>query len=136
VIVADTNLLGYLLLGGPEASLADRVFRRDPEWAAPVLWRSELRSILAGFMRVRRLATSDAVGVHAEAERLLAGREYAVRASSVLELVVSSPCTAYDCEYVALAQQLSVPLVTWDKEVLHAFPRVAISPSAFVGGRA
>lgn len=34
-------------------------------------------------------------------------------------------CTAYDCEFVALSQRLGVPLVTLDRALLKAFPRLA-----------
>jgi predicted nucleic acid-binding protein len=136
VIVADSNLLAYLMLGGPEAEDADRVFRRDPEWAVPLLWRSEFRSILAGYMRQRGLRVADAAAVHELTERLLAGREYSVRGDAVLQLVAESSCSAYDCEYVALARELQVPLVTWDRQVLRAFPAVAVAGPAFAGGSA
>ncbi len=38
-----------------------------------------------------------------------------------------SDCSAYDCEYVALAKRLGVKLVTMDRKVLRAFPEVAVS---------
>ena len=134
MIVANSNLLAYLMLGGPEAEDAERVFRRDPVWAVPVLWRSEFRSILAGYQRQRGQPVADAAAVNELAERLLAGREYSVRGDAVLQLVAESSCSAYDCEYVALARELQVPLVTWDRQVLRAFPAVAIAGPAFAGG--
>ncbi len=39
---------------------------------------------------------------------------------------------AYDCEFVALARDLNVPLVTSDKQVLTQFPDVATSLATFV----
>ncbi|MBI4542847.1 MAG: VapC toxin family PIN domain ribonuclease, partial [Gemmatimonadetes bacterium] len=93
MIVADSHLLAYLLLGGPEVAEAERAFRRDPVWAAPLLWRSEFRSILAGYMRQRGLRVADAAAVHELAERLLAGREYTVRGDAVLQLVAESSCS-------------------------------------------
>jgi predicted nucleic acid-binding protein len=42
-----------------------------------------------------------------------------------------SGCTAYDCEFVHIAKELGVPLVTSDKRVLRAFPRLAVSIAEF-----
>jgi predicted nucleic acid-binding protein len=58
--------------------------------------------------------------------------ELAVNAESVLALVPTSPCSAYDLEFVALAQSLDVPFVTFDRQVLAAFPAVALHPQDFV----
>jgi predicted nucleic acid-binding protein len=135
VIVADVNLVAYLLLGGQQAAVAQEVFERDPVWAAPVLWRSEFRSILAGFIRQRGLALADAWQAHELAEGLLGSHEYTLGGERVLQLVGESSCSAYDCEYVALAEVLDVPLVTADREVCRQFPRIAVSPREFARGR-
>ncbi len=136
MIVADVNLVAYLLLGGPEVGLAQEVFEKDSKWAAPVLWRSEFRSILASYMRQRALELSDAWQAHELAEGLLGGHEYTLGGERILQLVAVSPCSAYDCEYVALALELGVRLVTSDRQVLRYFPQVAISPRDFVRGTA
>lgn len=133
MIVVDVNVLAYLILGGPEQGLAQRVLHRDSDWAAPLLWRNEFRSILAAYMRQRDLGIDDALRAHDWAVRVLSGREFTVSAERVLELVAKSPCTAYDCEYVALAEELDVPLITADRQVLRAFPRRARSPKSFAG---
>jgi len=73
VIVTDTNLLAYLLLGGTGTPAAQAVFLRDPVWTAPLLWRSEFRSILAGYLRRRELRIDDAIEVQQKAEALLGG---------------------------------------------------------------
>jgi predicted nucleic acid-binding protein len=136
VVVADVDLAAYLLLGGPNAALAQQVLERDPTWAAPVLWRSEFRSIVAAHMRHRKLALAHAWQEHELAEGLFGANEYAVGGERVLQLVAASLCPAYDCQYLALAEDLRVPLVTWDAKVLHEFPRVARSPQAFMAGTA
>lgn len=136
MIVADANLVAQVLLGGREIKIAEAVFHRDPAWAAPLLWRSEFRSILAAYMRQRDLSLTDAWTAHEFAERLFVGREFAVGGDTVLRLVAESKCSSYDCEYVALAQSLDCPLVTWDRQILREFPAVAASPAAFVGGTA
>ena len=136
MIVADVNLLAYLLLGGPETELAQQVLEKDGTWAAPILWRSEFHNILAAFMRKRGLGISEAWQAHELAEGLLGTHEYTLGGERVLQLVASSPCAAYDCEYVALAEELHVRLVTSDREVLRSFPRIAMSPKDFVDGTA
>lgn len=135
MIVADVNLVAYILLQGPDTALAREVYKADSAWAAPPLWRSEFRSVLAAHMRKRGLTLADAWEAHESAERLLGAREAAPEAERVLQLVASSPCSAYDCEYVALAERLRVPLVTGDKELLRAFPKLAVSPGVFVRRR-
>lgn len=134
MIVPDTNLIAYLLLGGTGTSTARAVFMHDPEWAAPLLWRSEFRSVLAGYLRRGELQVADAIAVQRKAEELLVGREHVVRSERVFRLVESSTCSAYDCEFVALAEQLRVPLVTSDRRILKDFPSVAVSPSRYVEG--
>ena len=132
MIVADANLVVYLFVAGPHTPEAEAVLRRDPRWAVPLLWRSEIRNALVGLVRADSLAIEDAVGIMANAERLLAGTEYSVPSLRVLQLAHASGCSAYDCEYVVLAENLSVPLVTTDRAVLRAFPDRAISARAFL----
>jgi predicted nucleic acid-binding protein len=131
VIVVDTNLLIYLHVEGQRTTQAEAVFRRDSEWVAPVLWRSEFRSALTGLVRRRAMALEDAFRIMAEAERGMAAREYAVASHQVLLLAGQSGCSAYDCEFVSLAQDLDTRLVTADRQVLAAFPNVAVTPAAF-----
>jgi len=134
VIVADVNLIAYLLLPGERTEEAEGVFRTDPEWVVPLLWRSELRTVLVGYVRTGDLTLGDAIRVVARAENLMAGREAEVDSRRVLELAVGSRCSAYDCEYVALAEYLGVRLVTADTKVLRNFPDVARSPRQFLEG--
>lgn len=127
MIVVDTNVLAYLYLPTDHTSRAEALLQQDPEWVAPVLWRSEFRNILAGYMRPKTLTLDEARAVQAEAEALLAGNEHDVDSQHVLELVRDSDCSAYDCEFVALAIRLGVKLVTMDAKLLKAFPKHAFS---------
>jgi predicted nucleic acid-binding protein len=133
VIVADVNLIAYLLITGEHTVAAEAVLVADDEWAAPLLWRSEWRSVLAGYLRRGELDLAGALERVAAADTVVRGREYLVEADVVLELVARSPCSAHDCEYVALARQLAVPLVTSDRRILAAFPETAVSPDEFAG---
>ncbi|NLH43945.1 MAG: type II toxin-antitoxin system VapC family toxin [Planctomycetes bacterium] len=57
-----------------------------------------------------------------------------VASHPVLALAAASACSAYDCEFVALAKDLNLPLVTADKQILTQFPDVAVSLATFVRG--
>ena len=132
MIVADTNLLIYLYVQGQRTEESEAVLRRDALWAVPLLWRSEFRNSLIGLVRAHALQLDDALAMSEEAERWITGQEYSVLSRQVLMLSSQSGCSAYDCEFVALARDLEVPLVTTDRQVLKAFPTIAVSPSAFI----
>lgn len=61
----------------------------------------------------------------------MAEREFTVPSVAVLSLADSSSCSAYDCEFVALAKQLSIKLVTADKKILGEFSEDALSLKDF-----
>jgi predicted nucleic acid-binding protein len=130
VIVVDSNVVAYLYLPGDYTEKAEGLLEHDADWAAPLLWRSEFRNILAGYMRRKMLAFEAARDLQLEAESLLAGAEHEVDSRLVLELVRDSDCSAYDCEFVALAMTLGVNLVTMDAKLLRAFPKHAVALSA------
>lgn len=133
MIVADTNLLIYLYVQGERTEESEAVLRRDAVWTVPLLWRSEFRIALIGLVRKEALAMDKALSIVDEAERWLAGHEYSVISRQVLTLADRSRCSAYDCELVALAQDLEAPLVTTDQQILKAFPTIAVSPWSFAG---
>jgi len=130
VIVVDSNVVAYLYLPGEYTEQAEALLESDPDWAAPLLWRSEFRNILAGYIRRKTLTFEAAAQLQAEAESMLAGCEHEVDSRRVLELVRDSDCSAYDCEFVALAMTLGVQLVTMDAKLLKAFPKRAVALTA------
>ena len=126
MIVVDSNVVAYLYLPGEHTAKAEALLERDPDWAAPVLWRSEFRNILAGYLRRRTLTFDQACSLQREAEDLLTGAEFEVDSEAVLDLVRASDCSSYDCEFIALANALQVALVTMDAKLLRAFPKRAL----------
>ena len=130
MIVVDSNVLAYLYLPGEYTAAAEALLEHDPEWAAPMLWRSEFRNILVGYMRRKAISFEQANSLQREAESLLEGSEFEVDSLTVFELARDSDCSAYDCEFVALAMKLDTKLVTMDKKLLRAFPKRAIALSA------
>lgn len=132
MIVVDTNLIGYLYLESKHSPQAEQVLRQDADWAAPLLWRSEFRNVLASYLRKQWLSLEESRRLMDEALRMMEDREYEVDSDRVLRLVADSTCSAYDCEFVALAQELGTFLVTLDKEILNDFSTVAVSVDTFL----
>ncbi len=127
MIVVDTNILAYLYLPTEHTQKVEALLAKDPEWIAPTLWRSEFRNVLALYLRKNLLTFDQALEIQNEAEALLQNNEFIVTSFDVLQLVQNSECSAYDCEFVALAQNMNVQLITMDKKVLKNFPETAIS---------
>jgi len=133
VIVVDSNVVAYFWINGPLTETAQQVWGKDPEWHVPLLWRSELRSILTGYLRDGTLDAKQIAQVMAAAEATFADREHLVSSEKVFAIVGESKLSAYDAEFVALAEVLAVPLVTADRIVLRAFPDRALTMEAFAG---
>jgi predicted nucleic acid-binding protein len=128
MIVADCNIIVHLILKGTESQKVEALLHDDPIWSAPILWRSEFRNVLAKYIRAGHITYYQALEFAEDAEYLMKGGEFEVAAASVLSLVHASACSAYDCEYVALAQELGVKLYTFDRQVLREFPDMAVKP--------
>lgn len=127
MIVVDTNILAYHCLPGPRNAETEQLLRQDPDWAAPVLWRPEFRNLIAGCLRRGELNEHKAREVIADAAETLKGGEHTVSDHAVMALVSQSRCTAYDCEFAALAEALGTVLVTEDKALWAAFPKLCRS---------
>jgi len=126
MIVVDTNILAYLYLPTEHTQKVEALLAKDPEWIAPTLWRSEYRNVLALYLRKKLLTFDQALAIQSEAEALLQDNEFIVNSHDVLQLVQNSECSAYDCEFVALAQSMNVQMITMDKKILKNFPETAI----------
>lgn len=127
MIVADTNILAYFYIEGEHSAAAATLYEHDPQWAVPPLWRSEFRNILAGYLRRGTFTFAEALARQLAAEAQLAKSEYQVDSQQILNLIRDSNCSAYDCEFVALAIALNTKLVTLDAKLIRAFPQYAVS---------
>jgi len=130
MIVADTNLIVYLFITGDQTSLAQEVLLKDPHWIVPPLWQSEFRNVLAGYIR-RGMTLAQARHLMSDALLTLEKRQVIPSSKNIIDLISQSDCSAYDCEFIALAQQLNVLLVTADKQLLNRFPDLAVSLEEF-----
>ena len=129
-VVVDTSVIAYYWLPGVHTENAVALRRRTDDWFVPRLWRSEFRNVLARYLRARIIGLDQARALIRSAEAELSDCEREVDSAAVMDLVAASSCSAYDCEFVALARQMGIPLVTEDAGLLRAFPDVAIGMTA------
>lgn len=132
MIVVDTNVISSLYLSSEYSGLVEQLFMKTSVWAAPILWRSEFRNVLSFYVRKEIITLQDAIEIFETAASLLHQNEYEINSIQVLKLSKESGCSAYDCEFVNLAQDLNVPLVTMDKKLLDAFKETAVSLQEYI----
>jgi predicted nucleic acid-binding protein len=132
MIVADTNTVAYLYLPTAQTNDVVSLLHKDPHWVAPLLWRSEFRNVLALYIRKGIIDLSTATAMQTQAEQQLADNEYTVNFIDVLALASQSGCSAYDCEFVSLANSLSLKLITGDKKLIQLFPEIAMTAGEYL----
>ncbi len=132
MIVVDANIISYLYITGDRSQQSEDLLSSDSNWVAPILWRSEFRNVLAQYLRKNLLNIDEILLIIQQAEKLLTDHEYEISSAHIMQLVKSSQCSAYDCEFVALAQYLDVPLITTDKKILREFPEIAQTAESYL----
>ncbi len=131
MIVADTNLIASFWVPNEEEEFAYRSLKKDPDWIAPLLWASEFRNVLSLYYR-RKILDLDSIFLAInEAEEFMNSKEFSIQSNNVLKLMTESSCSSYDCEFVALASEFEIQLVTFDKKILSEFSTIAIHPKDF-----
>lgn len=132
MIVVDSNIIAYLMIPSDRTKEIEKLLLKDSEWIAPLLWRSEFRNILTLYMKQSQMSLILAEQTIARAENLLSEREYGVLSSDVLALTYEKSLSAYDAEYVVLAINFGVPLITVDKKLLKEASEYAVSPTKYL----
>ena len=132
MIAVDVNTIAYHWFISPHSNAIKELFSKDSDWVAPALWRSEFRNILANQIRFQKLALLDALEIWSGAEKMMKRKELLTNTSSVLILVAESNCSAYDCEYIAVARHFNVNLVTYDKQLIKEFPDIAMTAEQYL----
>lgn len=132
MIVTDTNTIAYLYLPTDQTDNVVSLLHIDSQWIAPLLWRSELRNVLAMYVRKSIIDLSTAIAIQAQAEQQLADNEYTVNTMDVLTLAQKTGCSACDCEFVSLATSLSLKLITSDQKLIQTFPNIAMTAGEYL----
>jgi len=132
MIVVDTNIVAHFWLPSDHTQLCDQLFKWDPEWVAPILWKSEFRNVVTLYLRKELIDFPEALLIAEKAENQMKNREFHVNSVQVYNFVEKSECSSYDCEFVSLAEDLNIKLITMDKRILRSFPELSAKPSEII----
>lgn len=122
MIVVDVNVVAYYFIEGEKTAPARALMRRDADWRLPALWRHEYLNVLATYSRQGGAGIEEVRNLWRLALELLAPREQPADAESSLALAIEHKISAYDAQYVSLAQRLGAVFVTEDRRLLRSFP--------------
>jgi len=128
MIVVDTNILAHFWLPSDATELCDELYQKDAQWVAPILWRSEFLNVVTLYLRKELIDLAEALLIIEKAEFQMKNQQFQVNSVQVLQHVSQSSCSSYDCEFVSLARDLDLELITMDKQLLREFPALAKHP--------
>jgi predicted nucleic acid-binding protein len=128
MIVVDTNILAHFWLPSDQTEICERLFQWDPDWVAPLLWKSEFRNVVILYLRKNLINLPEAVQITDKAVNQMKEREFHVNTIQVYNLADRSDCSSYDCEFISLAEDLDIKLITMDKKIIRSFPDRCVSP--------
>lgn len=131
MIVADTNLVAYLLIEGKQTSTARAVWEADPRWMLPTIWRSEFLNVLTTAARAGVLTLAQAHETWHIAVTVFGSSEVEPSGDTVLDVAAERRLSVYDAQFVVAASDLGVPLVTSDRRLLSACTDLAVTPERF-----
>ena len=130
--VVDTSVTAYYLLGTKAFVEEVRQFWRTVEEAsAPAHWEAELANVVWMAVRMGVLSAEEGHQKLDMAARL--GIESVANRSlwqPALTRALSSGAAVYDTLFIELAVQRSLPLATFDRNLLKKFPEIAYQPGS------
>jgi predicted nucleic acid-binding protein len=136
MIVVDVNVVAYFFIEGEKTASAQALYRCDPDWILPPLWRHEFLNVLATYARAGGASTEAVQALYQQSIDILANSEREVDMADALALATRlSPAptvSAYDAQYVSLARELGVACVSEDQRLQRAFPGLVCSMQRFM----
>lgn len=132
MIVVDTNIIVYMTFATQYSSVVSSLHEKNSVWEAPFLWKSEFLNVLSLYYRKGLIDYQESLNALDFAERLIGLREHKVPAKDIVDVVIHSTCSSYDCEFIVLAEKLGTKLITYDKKMMHEFPAIAVNPEAYL----
>jgi predicted nucleic acid-binding protein len=131
MIVVDANIIIYWATDAPEADQVARLREHDADWRTAPLWRQEFTSAMLKLMRARQMDLKRANQAIDRAEDWATPRELTVSQTDALHVALRDGISAYDAQYVALAEALGTRCATADKSLSRKCPHSTMLLSDF-----
>jgi predicted nucleic acid-binding protein len=119
MIVVDASVVAYLFIEGELTDVVRELYRVDAEWVTPPILNHEILSILAAVGTEEQSSHSVEV-IWRDVRALLAARQHVPDPVNSLRLAVEFGISGFDAQYLSLAQQLNLPLITGDARLIEA----------------
>jgi predicted nucleic acid-binding protein len=135
MIVVDVNIIAYLLLAGEKTKLAQELYQLDSDWRVPELWSHEFLNVLASNVKFSGISLAQANMAWENGRYLLSDNIQSIDHKLALSLAVEHQISAYDAQYVALAQSLGCLLLTEDAKLCDKLPETAVRMANFLASQ-
>jgi predicted nucleic acid-binding protein len=132
MIVTDTNILTSLFFPATSSAVVEKLQKKTEDWIVPPIWRSEFIDVAAAYFRKGIISYDQALEAVSQAAKILEDAEMEPDILITMSMIKNSKCTPYDCQFVALAFQMNVRLLTLDPQILIEFPAIAIKPQDYL----
>jgi predicted nucleic acid-binding protein len=126
MIVTDANVIIYWATDSPHASQVEQLRQYDPDWRTVPLWRYEFASAMVTMIRAKVMSESAALKALDLAAELMTPREHAVPQAEVLAAALRYDISAYDAQYIVLAELSNAKCVTADAPLARKTPKTSV----------
>ncbi|MDD5633485.1 MAG: type II toxin-antitoxin system VapC family toxin [Methylococcales bacterium] len=132
MIVIDANILIYALIECDNSRMIPQLREKDADWRTAGLCLHEILNVLTTYQRRGLLTLEQCRELLKSANHFISVAQCEVDMEASLSVAAKYGITGYDAQYVALALNLAVPLITEDRKLRQAAPEVAISMQEFI----
>ena len=126
MIVVDTNVTAYFFIEGEKTQAARNLWKSEPDWAVPELWKYEFLNVLTTYCRTNGMKPAEAETMLFDVDQVLGLKFSSADPVDILHIATINNISAYDAAFISLARSLDSPLVTADKKLLNVFPQDTI----------
>lgn len=133
MIIVDTNAVFHFFASKKqEGQDMKNVYELDKHWIVPYLFWYELLNVFCSQIKYASMTLERAQELYEMVRVFFYDRVYSSNPQKVLNIAVESECSVYDCEFVAIAIDFGIPLITYDKKILKTFSNIAMTADTFI----